>query len=103
MHQLLVRVGPKPFSSLHPMVDPTAKELFTVYSGGSCGIPVFHMVAKGKGPVCTIFRHAFAVHRLEMWYRQGADLRAKLPLLSIYMGHKSLVGTQRYLRLTPAI
>jgi hypothetical protein len=38
-----------------------------------------------------------------MWYRQGADLRAKLPLLATYMGHKSLVGTQRYLRLTPEI
>jgi integrase len=103
MHQLLVSVGPKPFSSLHPMVDPTVKARFTGYSGGSYETPVFHMVAKGKGPVCTIFRHAFAVHRLEMWYRQGTDLRTKLPLLATYMGHKNLVGTQRYLRLTPEI
>ena len=29
--------------------------------------------------------------------------RAKLPVLSAYMGHQSLAGTQRYLRLTPAL
>jgi integrase len=45
----------------------------------------------------------FAVHRLEDWYRQGADLGAKLPVLSAYMGHQSLAGTQRYLRLTPSL
>jgi integrase len=48
-------------------------------------------------------RHTFAVHRLEDWYRQGANLAAKLPVLSVYMGHQSLAGTQRYLRLTPAL
>jgi integrase len=48
-------------------------------------------------------RHTYAVHRLEDWYRQGADLAAKLPVLSTYMGHQSLAGTQRYLRLTPAL
>jgi hypothetical protein len=45
----------------------------------------------------------FAVHRLESWYRQGVDLTAKLPFLAAYMGHESLNGTQRYLRLTPNI
>jgi hypothetical protein len=43
------------------------------------------------------------VHRLEEWYRQGANLAAKLPVLSAYMGHQSMAGTQRYLRLTPAL
>jgi integrase len=37
---------------------------------------------------------------LEAWYRQGADLGAKLPVLATYMGHKNLSETQRYLRLT---
>ncbi len=58
---------------------------------------------KGQGPRLHDLRHTFAVHRLEQWYRQGENLGAKLPLLSTYMGHRSLVGTQRYLRLTPAI
>jgi hypothetical protein len=45
-------------------------------------------------------RATFAVHRLEAWYLQGADLSVKLPVLSTYMGHKNLFETQRYLRLT---
>ena len=48
-------------------------------------------------------RHTFAVHCLERWYRQGDDLNARLPLLVAYLGHQSLTGTQRYLRLTPAV
>jgi integrase/recombinase XerD len=58
---------------------------------------------RGRGPRLHDMRHSFAVHRLEDWYRQGANLAAKLPVLSAYMGHQSLVGTQRYLRLTPAL
>jgi integrase/recombinase XerD len=50
---------------------------------------------RGHGPRLHDLRHTFAVHRLEDWYRQGADLGAKLPVLSAYMGHQSLAGTQR--------
>ena len=58
---------------------------------------------RGRGPRLHDLRHTYAVHRLEDWYRQGANLAAKLPVLSAYMGHQSLAGTQRYLRLTPAL
>jgi integrase len=58
---------------------------------------------RGIGPRLHDLRHSHAVHKLESWYRQGADLGAKLPFLSTYMGHKSLVGTQRYLHLTPEL
>jgi len=58
---------------------------------------------RGRGPRLHDLRHSHAVHKLESWYRQGADLGVKLPLLSTYMGHTSLVGTQRYLHLTPEI
>jgi site-specific recombinase XerD len=58
---------------------------------------------RGRGPRLHDLRHTFATHRLEDWYRQGADLAAKLPVLSTYMGHQSITGTQRYLRLTPAL
>ena len=30
-------------------------------------------------------RHAFAVHRLIAWYREGVDVQARLPLLSTYL------------------
>ena len=53
-----------------------------------------------KGPRVHDFRHTFAVHRMEQWYREGADLNAKLPVLAAYMGHQGLVCGQRYLRLT---
>lgn len=57
----------------------------------------------GVGPRLHDLRATFAVHRVESWYREGADLGAKLPILSAYMGHLSLAGTQKYLRLTLAI
>ena len=45
-------------------------------------------------------RHAFAVHRLVAWYREGADVQACLPLLATYLGHVNVSGTQAYLTLT---
>jgi integrase/recombinase XerD len=48
-------------------------------------------------------RHAFAVHRLVSWYRQGADVQRLLPQLATYLGHVHLAATQRYLTLTPEL
>lgn len=48
-------------------------------------------------------RHAFAVHRLIAWYREGADVQACLPLLATYLGHVNVSGTQAYLTMTPAL
>ena len=53
-----------------------------------------------RGPRVHDLRHTFAVHRLLAWYRQGANLAAKLPLLSTYLGHSSLTGTEIYLQAT---
>lgn len=61
-----------------------------------CGIA---HAGRGKGPRVHDLRHAFAVHTLLRWCREGADLDAKLPVLATYMGHQSLAGTQRYLHL----
>ncbi|HVT48294.1 MAG TPA: tyrosine-type recombinase/integrase [Vicinamibacterales bacterium] len=47
------------------------------------------------------FRHAFAVSRLERWYRAGVDLQSRLPWLSAYMGHDNILGTEKYLHATP--
>lgn len=46
-------------------------------------------------------RHAFAVHRLIAWYREGADVQARLPLLATYLGHVNVSGTRVYLTMTP--
>jgi integrase/recombinase XerD len=45
-------------------------------------------------------RRAFAVHRLMRWYREQADVDAKLPLLATYMGHARFEYTKTYLTLT---
>jgi integrase len=55
------------------------------------------------GPRPTDLRHTFAGHRLERWYREGADLHARLPWLSAYMGHDNILGTERYLTATPRL
>ncbi|CAM3600966.1 tyrosine-type recombinase/integrase [Polaromonas hydrogenivorans] len=49
------------------------------------------------------FRHAFAVHRLTAWAVEGVDVHAKLPWLSAYLGHQSVLGTQVYLKATPEL
>lgn len=48
-------------------------------------------------------RHAFAVHRLTAWALEGADVHAKLPWLSAYLGHQNVLGTEGYLRATPQL
>ena len=44
--------------------------------------------------------HAFAVHRVIAWYREGANVQACLPLLATYLGHINISGTQTYLTMT---
>lgn len=53
-----------------------------------------------RGPRIHDLRHTFAVHRLLAWYREGANLAAKLPLLSTYLGHSTITGTEIYLQAT---
>ena len=52
------------------------------------------------GPRLHDVRHTFAVHRLLAWYRDGGNVQARLPLLTDYLGHVSLVSTQVYLEIT---
>jgi len=65
-----------------------------------CGIS---HAGRGKGPRIHDYRHLFAVHAVRRWYREGADLNAKLPLLATYLGHQHVSGTQHYLHLTAEI
>ena len=39
------------------------------------------------------------MNALLRWYRTGADVEAKLPLLATYLGHGSPVSTHYYLHL----
>lgn len=53
-----------------------------------------------RGPRIHDFRHSFAVNRLLAWYREGANLAAKLPVLSTYLGHSRVTCTEVYLHAT---
>jgi integrase len=53
-----------------------------------------------SGPRIHDLRHTFAVHSLVKMAKSGKDLYYALPLLSIYLGHKSLGATELYVRLT---
>ena len=48
-------------------------------------------------------RHTFAVATLLGWYRDGADVQARLPLLSTYLGHTDPRHTYWYLSAAPEL
>ncbi len=55
---------------------------------------------RGHGPRVHDLRHTFAVNNLRLWFAQGQDIGALLPVLQTYMGHSSLSDTAYYLHLT---
>jgi integrase len=48
-------------------------------------------------------RHTFAVNTLLSWYRSGADVAAKMPTLSTYLGHTDPANTYWYLSAVPEL
>jgi integrase len=68
----------------------------------------FHVVARKAGievkarPVPRIhdLRHTAAVRRLYLWYHEGKNVQALLPVLSTYLGHSTISGTAIYLTTT---
>jgi len=58
---------------------------------------------KGPGPHLHDLRHTFAVRRMLQWYRDGIDVGAKLPELSVYLGHVRPADTYWYLTATPQL
>ena len=64
------------------------------------GIPY---IGNGNGPRVHDFRHTFAVRSFKQLVDSGKDLYVALPILSTYLGHKTIYATERYLRLTVSI
>jgi integrase/recombinase XerD len=48
-------------------------------------------------------RHTFAVRQMLEWHRIGADVNARMPVLSAYLGHVSPAGTYWYLTAVPEL
>lgn len=61
------------------------------------GIPY---LGGGKGPRIHDWRHTFAVNAFKQMIDNGLDMYVALPILSTYLGHKTIMATERYLRLT---
>lgn len=66
----------------------------------SCGVKY---VGGQRGPRVHDLRHTFAVHTLAAMSRAGIDLYTSMPILSVYLGHKSVWMTEKYVRLTTAM
>ena len=62
-----------------------------------CNIP---HTGNHHGPRVHDIRHTCAVHSLIKMCEEGLDLYCALPLLSAFIGHKSISATEQYVRLT---
>lgn len=56
-----------------------------------------------RGASLHSLRHTFAVWRVLAWYREGLDVQALLPKLSVYLGHVSPQESYWYLTATPEL
>lgn len=54
-------------------------------------------------PTIHDLRHTFAIQTVLGWYRDGADVEARLPLLSTYLGHVGPSSTYWYLTAVPEL
>lgn len=66
----------------------------------TAGIPY---LGDHQGPRIQDWRHTFAVHAFKQLADTGLDLYVALPILSTYLGHKTIYATEHYLRLTMSI
>lgn len=62
-----------------------------------CGIP---RRCDQRGPMVHEIRHSAAVHSLIKQAQDGVDMYCSLPLLATFMGHKKVLDTETYVRLT---
>lgn len=63
----------------------------------TCGI---RRCCNQRGPSVHAIRHTAAVHSMVQLTQSGVDVYTSLPLLATFMGHKKVLDTQTYVRLT---
>jgi integrase len=96
--------------------EPHSESFFVTRSGRRISYPTirghFEHLTRKAGltprssrcrPRLHDFRHTFACATLEDWYRAGADVQAKLPLLATYLGHIDPISTYWYLSGKPEL
>lgn len=62
-----------------------------------CGIP---RCSNQRGPMIHEIRHTSAVHALVKLTQSGQDVYTSLPLLAAFLGHKKVLDSENYIRLT---
>lgn len=93
-------------------IFPDRRWFFPNHKGNHYGVTSFRRIFQifwektkitnsGNMPRVHDLRHGFALNRLNLWVREGKDLNAYLPYLSIYLGHADLSATDYYLHLIP--
>jgi integrase len=65
-----------------------------------CGIS---HIGKNQGPRIHDIRHTCAVHSFEKMVKGGVDIYCALPILSTFLGHKTIKGTEKYVRMVQEI
>ena len=65
-----------------------------------CEIP---HIGKNQGPRVHDLRHTCAVHSLDKIVKDDVDIYCALPILSTFLGHKTIKGTEKYVRLVQEI
>lgn len=60
-------------------------------------------IGDGKGPRLHDWRHTFAINSFKKMIDENLDMYVALPILSAYLGHKTIYATEKYVRLTMQI
>jgi integrase/recombinase XerD len=71
--------------------------------GALCGRLRIEPRDDGRRPSLHALRHRFAIERIRQWYRDGCDVQALLPNLSVYLGHLRPQESYWYLTATPEL
>ena len=102
----VAHTGPKPddyfFHSRNGNPFPTLRPyIWMRYVLEQAGIDRHQEVAITRGICVHCLRHTFAVHTLQLQNEKNIDRFYSIPILSTYMGHTNIYGTEQYLQLTP--
>jgi len=60
-------------------------------------------MGRGKGPYLHNLRHTFASYSFYKMHTNGLDMNVSLPILSIFLGHKNIRTTERYLKFAQSL
>jgi len=67
---------------------------------GNIGIERPSLPKHSRNICLHCLRHSYAVSALRQLDSKGVDLYSEIPILSTYMGHENLYGTEHYLHMT---